>query len=189
MIPPQAVADFVAKLPVRKLFGVGPVLEKRLQDLNLHTCADLQKLPLETLASRFGSMGERLYQLCRGIDERPVNPERIRKSISVEMTYPYNLGTSQACIEKLPELVTKLQQRIARAGDIAPIHNLFVKLKFNDFQQTTVETLAETVSIETLQTLLEEAWARGEKPVRLIGIGLRLRHPHKKVLTQLKLPF
>ncbi len=86
VIRPEDVSAFVLDLPVRKLFGVGPRMEEKLGALNIKTCADLQRYSVEYLLQKFGAMGQRLYELARGIDNRPVNPERIRKSISVEET-------------------------------------------------------------------------------------------------------
>ncbi len=86
VIRPEDVSAFVLDLPVRKLFGVGPKMEEKLRALNIKTCADLQRYSIEYLLQKFGTMGQRLYELARGIDNRPVNPERIRKSISVEET-------------------------------------------------------------------------------------------------------
>src|SRR3989338_8211558 len=139
VIMPEDIAAFMTNLPVRKLFGVGPKMEEKLSTYNIETCADLQQYSVEYLHSKLGTMGLRLYELARGIDNRSVNPERIRKSISVEETFLNDLPNSEACLAALPELIARLEARIQRAGDIFGIHNLFVKLKFNDFQQTTVE--------------------------------------------------
>lgn len=138
VIKPEDIDAFVLPLPVRKLFGVGPKMEARLNDLNIKTCADLQQYSADYLSNKFGSSGQRLYELARGIDNRPVNPARIRKSISVEETYQSDLPSSQACLDALPELIARLETRIQRAGKIPNIHTLFIKLKFCDFQQTTV---------------------------------------------------
>src|SRR5690606_12319564 len=115
-------------------------------------------------------MGARLYELARGIDNRPVNPERIRKSISVEETYLKDLTNLEACLAALPELVTRLHSRIERAGEILGIHNLFVKLKFNDFQLTTVELVHHEVDSLVLCQLIKEGFSRKCLPVRLLGV-------------------
>ncbi|HAT8221249.1 TPA: DNA polymerase IV, partial [Legionella pneumophila] len=119
VIRPEDVNTFILDLPVRKLFGVGPKMEEKLNALNIKTCADLQRYSVEYLLHKFGTIGQRLYELARGIDNRPVNPERIRKSISVEETYPIDLPDSEACLEALPDLMVRLEARIQRAGKIS----------------------------------------------------------------------
>ncbi|AHE67551.1 DNA polymerase IV [Legionella oakridgensis] len=175
VIRPEDVAAFVLDLPVRKLFGVGPKMEEKLKALHIKTCADLQQYSVEYLLNKFGTMGRKLYELSRGIDNRPVNPERIRKSISVEETYPKDLPNSEACLAVLPELIARLEMRIQRADEIFGIHNLFVKLKFNNFQQTTVERVHDKLDLIILRQLIQEGFARKSIPVRLIGIGIKLK--------------
>lgn len=138
------------KLPVRKLFGVGPKMEEKLSTYNIKTCADVQYYSQEYLYHEFGIMGQRLYELARGIDNRSVNPERIRKSISVEETYLNDLPDVDACLAALPELIMCLEGRIRRAGEISGIHTVFVKLKFNDFQQTTVEQVMNHINFHVV---------------------------------------
>lgn len=187
VIRPEEVSSFVLALPVRKLFGVGPKMEEKMIALDIKTCADLQQHPIEYLINKFGSIGPRLYELARGIDHRPVNPERIRKSISVEETYSKDLPDSTACLAALPDLMTRLEARINRAGQIHGIHNLFVKLKFNDFQQTTIERLSTKIDLLILQQLVDEGFARQGLPVRLIGIGVRLKQEDIYQAQQLRL--
>ena len=173
VITPQEVATFMLTLPVRKLFGVGPKMEEKLASFNIRTCFDLQQFSAEFLFQEFGSMGEKLYELARGIDDRPVNPERIRKSISVEETYINDLPSSEACLMALPELIVRLERRIQQSGETSGIHKLFVKLKFNNFQQTTVERVHNTIDFNLLSHLIQEGFARKCLPVRLLGVGVR----------------
>lgn len=187
VIRPEDVDSFILDLPVRKLFGVGPKMEDKLGALNIKTCSDLQQHSIEYLSDEFGTMGLRLYELARGIDNRPVNPDRIRKSISVEETYPKDLPDSDACLDALPELIRRLEERIYRAGEIYGIHNLFVKLKFNDFQQTTVERMSNKVDLFILQQLIHEGFSRKFMPVRLLGIGIKLKQENVQTSTQLPL--
>jgi DNA polymerase-4 len=187
VIRPEEVDAFILNLPVRKLFGVGPKMEERLSAFKIKTCADLQHYSVEYLLNKFGSMGPRLYELARGIDDRPVNPERIRKSISVEETYSQDLPDSDACIAALPELMMRLEARIQRADAGSNIHNLFVKLKFNDFQQTTVERTSNKIDFDILSQLIREGYFRHGLPVRLLGIGIKLKQEQTHKSTQLRL--
>ncbi|HAZ7571917.1 DNA polymerase IV [Legionella sp. PATHC032] len=186
VIRPEDVNTFILDLPVRKLFGVGPKMEEKLNALNIKNCADLQRYSVEYLLHKFGTIGQRLYELARGIDNRPVNPERIRKSISVEETYPIDLPDSEACLEALPDLMVRLEARIQRAGKISGIHNLFVKLKFNDFQQTTIERVHDKLDLIVLRQLIQEGFARKCMPVRLLGIGIKLKQ--ENVYQSMQLP-
>lgn len=187
VIMPDEIADFMMNLPVRKLFGVGPKMEEKLGTYGIKTCADLQQYSVDYLFNEWGIMGSRLYELARGIDNRPVNPERIRKSISVEETYVQDLPDTEACLAVLPELLERLEARIQRAGDICGIHNLFVKLKFNDFQQTTVERMYDKLDRDILHQLILEGFSRKGLPVRLLGIGIKLRQENVNEMIQLPL--
>ncbi|MFO8794455.1 DNA polymerase IV [Legionella pneumophila serogroup 1] len=175
VIKPEDINMFMINLPVRKLFGVGPKMEEKLKVLNINTCGDLQNYSKDHLFNVFGTIGERLFDLARGIDERPVNPERIRKSISVKETYLQDLPDAMSCVAALPELIERLKVRIQRAGEISGIHNLFVKLKFSDFQQTTVECVYDQLDINLLSQLLHEGFLRKCMPVRLLSIGIKLK--------------
>ncbi|SHF13133.1 DNA polymerase-4 [Modicisalibacter ilicicola DSM 19980] len=176
VIPPEEVETFVAALPVDKLHGVGPATATKLHAMGIATCSDLRGWPLETLLERFGKFGTRLYALARGQDDRPVRVERERKSVSAENTFHRDLPGLAECRAELPTLIERLGQRLERHGN-PPIRGLFVKVRFNDFTLTTLEGLGRQVSPEHFLTLLDEAWARGSRPVRLLGVGVRLVPP------------
>lgn len=186
VIRPEEVAAFMIDLPVRKLFGVGPRMEEKLNALNIKTCGELQQHSMEYLSHEFGALGQRLYDLARGIDERPVNPERIRKSISVEKTYLHDLPNVESCFAALAELMVRLEARMKQAGTLSSIHTLFVKLKFNDFQQTTVECVHDSLDLNILCQLLHEGFLRKRMPVRLLGIGIKLKQ--EKIYEGIQLP-
>jgi DNA polymerase-4 len=174
LVKPGEVDAFVAALPVKKLFGVGKVTAAKLNRLGAQTCADLRTWSMDTLQQHFGAFGARLYDLCRGIDEREVNPVRERKSISTEETYTPDVPDLAACLALLPELMEHLQGRIKRNDAAKFINKLFVKIKFNDFQQTTVECVGYAPNMETYRHLMETGWLRASRPVRLLGVGVRL---------------
>lgn len=188
VITPAMVPAFVRKLPVRKLHGVGKVTAQRMQLLGIDTCADLQRYSLPELLELFGSFGERLYSLCRGIDERAIRTEQIRKSVSVEQTYAEDLQTVEQCLACLPDLLEQLQQRLGKGRQAPAIGKLFVKLKFSDFVSTTVEQTAFAPDPDSFRQLCRTGFARGgNKPVRLLGLGARLQLPNPQ--QQLELPF
>lgn len=171
---PNDVDDFVAKLAVKKLHGVGKVTAAKMHRLNLRTCKDLQNFGADALTEHFGSFGERLFELSRGIDNRPVSTDRIRKSVSVENTFDTDLPDLDSSLEAMLGLLPKLELRLKRLDSHYAIKKQFVKLKFHDFVTTTVEMLSEDTNPENYHTLCEHGFARGERAVRLIGVGVRV---------------
>ena len=171
---PNDVDDFVAKLAVKKIHGVGKVTAAKMHRLNLRTCKDLQNFGADALTEHFGSFGERLFELSRGIDNRPVSTDRIRKSVSVENTFDTDLPDLDSSLEAMLGLLPKLELRLKRLDNHYAIKKQFVKLKFHDFVTTTVEMLSEDTNPENYHTLCEQGFARGERAVRLIGVGVRV---------------
>ncbi|HWK53031.1 MAG TPA: DNA polymerase IV [Hyphomicrobiales bacterium] len=175
VITPQMVGNFVRELPVRKIHGVGKVTAHKMQLMGIDTCADLQALSLPQLIEHFGSFGERLYALCRGQDDRRIQVERVHKSVSVEETYPQDLENLGQCLAALPALFEQLSERVGDPSMRTDIGKLFVKLKFSDFVTTTVEHSATQLDFSGFEQLCATGYARGERPVRLLGLGIRLR--------------
>ncbi|WP_312246567.1 DNA polymerase IV [Stutzerimonas nitrititolerans] len=174
VITPAQVDEFVLGLSVTKLHGVGRVTAEKLQRMGIRTCADLRARNRLDLLRDFGSFGERLWGLAHGIDERPVQVESRRQSVSVENTYDRDLPDLAACLERLPELLQELTRRMARLDSRYRPGKPFVKLKFHDFTQTTLEQSGAGLELEDYADLLAVAFARGKRPVRLIGVGVRL---------------
>lgn len=185
-ITPEQVAAFMLKLPVRKIHGVGKVTAQRMQLLGIDSCADLQRYSLLELIELFGSFGERLYALCRGRDDRKIDLSQERKSISVEATYAQDLPGVEQCLAALPALHEDLLRRVAANRTQFTIGKQFVKLKFNDFVSTTVEQPASAPDLDGFMALCRTGFARGGRPVRLLGLGVRARA--QEHYTQLELP-
>ena len=174
VITPDKVETFLTSLPVKKLWGVGKVTAKRLDKLGIKTCDDVRRYDIFQFVELFGNFGEHIHKLAHGIDNRAVVSEWRRKSVSVENTYAQDLPDLAACLQKIPELIIALNQRMERLDDYYRIQNSFLKMKFNDFSQTTVERSYCSPVEQDLSILCEEAWQRGKIPVRLLGIGVRL---------------
>lgn len=172
-ILPEQVADFMRELPVRKLWGVGPKSADRFATMGIHTCGDLQRFSRAELAERHGKWGEELYHLCRGEDDRAVEPHRIRKSLSNESTFAENLTSLAACRAELEKLVEELMDELRRKAADRVIRKAFVKLKFADFTRTSRECICAEPTPEIFQSLLEAAHARSPLSVRLLGAGVR----------------
>jgi DNA polymerase-4 len=172
-VAPEQVPEFMEKLSVRKIWGIGEKTERKLEELGAKTCGELQRFSRPELVDLFGKFGLDLYDLCRGIDHRPVEPDRPRKSLSTEETFAVDLTTVEQCEEKLEDLFQELMGDLAQKEATRSITKIFVKLKFNDFTRTTAERAGLAPTLEDFHSLLDEAFARTGKPVRLIGVGVR----------------
>ena len=172
-VRPEQVSEFMGKLPVRKMWGIGEKTERKLEELGVKTCGELQHFSRPELVDLFGKFGLDLYDLCRGIDHRPVDPDRPRKSLSTEETFIVDLTTVQQCEEKLEDLFQDVMADLAQKEATRFITKIFVKLKFNDFTRTTAERAGLAPTLQDFRSLLDEAFARTGKPVRLIGLGVR----------------
>jgi DNA polymerase-4 len=187
VIRPEQVDEFVLQLPVEKLYGVGTVTAARLNAMGIQTCEDLRGWTPEALQARFGSFGARLYELSRGIDHRDVKVERQRKSLSVETTFVHDLPDLAACLRELPALYEDMLRRWQPMSERYRIGGKFVKLKFNNFVSTTAEQAADNSATSLFADLLEQAFHRHDRPVRLLGVGLRLLPVDHRAADQLSL--
>jgi DNA polymerase-4 len=176
-VKPEDVTEFMKDLPVRKIWGIGEKSERKLEELGVKTCSELQHFSRAELVDLFGKFGSDLYDLCRGIDERPVEPDRPRKSLSTEETFAIDLTTLHECEQKLEELFQDLMADLAQKESARDITKIFVKLKFNDFTRTTAEHAGLAPEVAEFRALLAEAFSRTGKPVRLIGLGVRFAEP------------
>ena len=176
VITPEKVQPFLDELPVERLFGVGRVGAAKLGELGVRTCADLRGLSRLTLGQHFGSFGERLYQLARGEDDRPVKTHRQRKSVSVEKTYDHDLARLEDWQRMLPALMERLQRRLDRLEHRYLISGLTARVRYSDFALATTDGPGEgQPSEEDFALLFEQLWERRAMPARLLGIGVRLR--------------
>lgn len=187
VITPDEVDDFVLDLPVTKLHGVGKVTAAKLARMGITDCAQLREHSILSLTQAFGAFGERLWSLARGIDERPVEHNSRRQSVSVERTFHSDLPDLAACQAELPELLAELNRRQQRLDDSYSPEKPFVKVKFHDFTQTTVEQSGAPLTLDSYRLLLSAAFMRGNKPVRLLGVGVGLHDRQQLDAVQLNL--
>ncbi|MDQ6655874.1 MAG: DNA polymerase IV, partial [Verrucomicrobiota bacterium] len=181
------VPEFMQELPVRKLWGIGAVTGQKLERLGVSTCGQLQRFSRAELCDHFGRFGLELYEQCRGIDHRGVEPDRERKSLSNEETFSSDLVTLEDCEDRLPELVEELTSELAQKATNRVVTKIFVKLKFSDFTRTTVERAGLAPNLDDFRMLLHEGFARTGKPVRLLGVGVRFACAEEAGAAQLAL--
>ncbi len=189
VIRPDDVQAFVRDLKVEKLFGVGKVTASKLHDLGVATCGDLQGIAPEVLLDKFGKQGYRLREMAFGRDERKVVVSRIAKSVSVERTFSQDLPDKHACDSVMASLVSDLALRLRRKAGRKPIHKLFIKIRYSDFSTHTLERVRDQVQEPELadyQPLFDELMTNPDRPVRLLGLGVRFRNDESPT-TQLRL--
>ncbi|MBJ7538934.1 DNA polymerase IV [Marinomonas transparens] len=178
VIAPDEQFEFISKVPVKCISGVGKVAQEKLAEINVFTCADLQKIDFSVLQKKVGSMAFKLSQYALGIDDRPVSVSRERKSISVEHTFAKDLAGLNECCVALPMLLADLEKRMKGRNFEAQLSKYYLKMKFDDFKQTTIEQpIKNKLSHEIFMNLLKQAYDRYQRPVRLIGVGYRLSPP------------
>lgn len=175
VITPDEIAAFVQTLPLEKIPGVGKVTLVKLHQLGLYVGGDVQQYDRNTLLTQFGKLGYSLWMRCHGIDQRHVETERIRKSVGVERTLPEDIQTDQQCLAVMFSLYGEMERRLQRVCPSMEIARQGVKLKFSDFQQTTVEHRQKQYDQAYFPTLLKEGLARQQgRGIRLIGLTVGL---------------
>jgi len=179
VIPPENVADFIADLPLNKIPGVGKVTEKRLSELGLHTCKDIQYYDLAKLLNKFGKLGHILHERCHGIDPCEVNNDRQRKSVGVEITLSKDIHKWEACLEILEKLYSELEKRLSQVRPDLRIARQGVKFKFSDFRLTTQEHVWHQLDQTDIFQVAKQLWQerREERGVRLVGLHVTLIDP------------
>ncbi len=191
VIPPEKGADFVARLPVGRLHGVGPVTARKMERLGIFTGADLRAWTVPQLEAHFGSAARWYSNICRGIDTREVKPDRPYKSVSAERTFDENLRDPQRLAAELTRVAGYAWERVDRA-EVAG-RTVTLKVKFADFEIITrSKSFPEAICdqptfLATGQSLLG-ALHPLPKGIRLLGLGLHnLTHMKSEGPSQLGL--
>ncbi|MEY8802150.1 DNA polymerase IV [Leisingera sp. XS_AS12] len=173
VIPTGKGEGFVADLPVGRFYGVGPVTQARMESLGIRTGADLRAKDMDFLRQHFGSSAERYHAISRGIDDRPVRPNRERKSIGAETTFEADVTDLRIASEALDHLSGKVSERCVQKGMSG--RTVTVKLKYGDFEQHTRQrTVTEAIQSQERIAMLARSILQEEhpfkKPVRLLGV-------------------
>src|SRR3954453_20667992 len=175
VITPEKGPDFVASLPVARFHGIGPVTAKKMEQLGIHTGADLRDWSLPALQAKFGSSAEWYWRIARGIDEREVKPDRPYKSVSAERTFDEDLRDADRLAAELVRIAGYAWDRVGRA-EVAG-RTVTLKVKYGDFTIITrSKSFAANVPdlgafIVAGQSLLA-ALHPLPKGIRLLGLGL-----------------
>jgi len=178
----EEIESFLTDLPVDKIWGVGKRTAQRLREAGIATCGELRGRGEVELVRRFGKFGRSLHRLCRGIDERPVESNRERKSLGNERTFRENLVSLEEGRERLDELIEELAEDLSGRDEDRGIRECVVKVKFEDFQVTTAQRSSDRIDPELMRELLAEAWNRGGgRSVRLLGAAVRFRDTEEAV--------
>jgi DNA polymerase-4 len=193
VITPEIAPGFIDQLPVRKFFGVGKVTEKRMHNLGVITGADLKKFSLETLVQHFGKAGRYYYHIARGRDDRPVQPDRVRKSYGKETTLENDIDEIDQMLSILEDLARKVVYGLRRENRKG--FTLTLKVKYHDFQiitrsVTLTEPIIDTeLVMDHVKNLLAKTDA-GKVKVRLLGISVsNFLDENAGCWVQLPLPF
>lgn len=174
-IHPDQALDFIANLPIESFWGVGPVTAKKMHQLGIHNGLQLRMCSLEMLIRQFGKAGTVYYDFARGIDLRPVEAVRIRKSIGCERTLEKDISLQSSVIIELYHVAVELIERLQRKGFKG--NTLTLKIKFHDFTQITrsITQGNELTALDKIlplakQLLKEVDYER--HPIRLIGLSV-----------------
>lgn len=175
VVPPGRGEIYVESLPIGRFHGVGPVTAAKMERLGIFTGADLRRQSLEFLEQHFGKSGPWYHAISRGVDERPVNPDRERKSSGAETTFQRDLLDPREIEAGVLSMADDVWDWCAKTG--ARARTVTVKVKWADFKQVTrsrsVSTLVgdpemlRAVSLSLVRTLFPPRTG-----VRLVGVTL-----------------
>ena len=179
VLTPDEVPGFLKTLPLGKIPGVGKVSAAKLESMGLRTCEDVQNSDLAMLLKRFGKFGRILWERSHGIDEREIHNDRQRKSIGVERTLEEDIHEWADCEAIVERLYPELERRLAKVRPDLRIARQGIKLKFNDFQQTTQEHVWPKLTKDDLLATAYQSWQerRAGRGVRLVGLHVTLLDP------------
>ena len=199
-VNPDEVEAFLEKLDIKKFYGVGKVTAEKMYQLGIFTGYDLKQKSLEYLEKHFGNSGFHYYQICRGIHNSAVKPNRKIKSVGAERTFGENLSSEIFMEERLQSIAKELEKRLQKSKISGK--TITLKIKYSDFTlQTRSKTLPyfvndKNIILDVAKDLLYQERLRNA--VRLLGISIhnlnneektKTELPQKSVSVQLKFEF
>lgn len=174
-IHPNQALEFISKLPIEAFWGVGKVTAVKMHSLGIHSGKELRDCSLEFLLQQFGKVGSLYHDFSHGVDNRPVEAARIRKSVGCEHTLDKDITLVSSIIIELYHVATELVERLKRSGFKG--NTLTLKLKFNDFSQKTrcISVDYELTKLEKILPLAKQLLRNidlNEHKIRLIGLSV-----------------
>lgn len=192
VIPPGEAQDFIDGLEVKRFFGIGKVSAKKLNEIGIWFGRDLKKLERHELIRMFGKAGNYYFDICRGIDNRPVQPYKERKSVGIENTFTNDLYLTTEIEQELINTVQSLWKRMERANKYG--RTLTLKFTYSDFEKhTRSKTL--NLPISSLAQLEKEALQLFKsitllKSIRLLGLTVsNFKREKQSPVVQLTIDF
>lgn len=192
IVPPEKIQKFLDKMPVEKLFGVGPKTKLKLNSLEIKSIDQLKNLKLYELESYFGTFGKTLFHYARGIDQRSVKPFRLAKSIGKETTFKEDKLEINELTGVLETLIEEVLDELNHDKLLAK--TITIKVRFHDFQTLTRSMTFNYPSNdekdiqEKAKNLLYDIDSLGHTPIRLIGFSVKIFYPQTQN-QQLQLNF
>ena len=174
VITPKMGPAFVQDLPVGKFHGIGPATSAKMNGLGIFTGMDMRNQTLEFMTANFGKAGGYYYWISRGIDERPVRANRIRKSVGAENTFSQDLADYEALAAELQPLIEKVWRHCETTR--ARGRTATLKVKFSDFELITrsksVAVIDSASDLSSLALELLKQLMPPKKAIRLLGISV-----------------
>jgi len=177
VVTPEEVQSTVDKLPLEKIPGVGKVSLEKLHQAGFFLCEDIKNSDYRELLRKFGRLGASLWKKSHGIDNREVVVERERKSVGVERTFSQNISTYEECWQVIEgKLFPELDIRLSKASPDKAIIKQGIKVKFADFQLTTIEHIHPQLELDDFRQLLSDVLKRQKgREIRLLGLSVMLK--------------
>lgn len=175
VIPPDRGKAFVAALPIGKFHGIGPATAEKMLALGIRQGRDLEDRGEVFLVEHFGKAGRYFHRLSLGIDDRPVQPERPRKSASAETTFEYDIHDPAVVVEKTAEMAARAWERATRHGTSG--RSVSLKIRFEDFEdlsrsRTFPHPFADAGGFAAAASGLLETLLPFDRGIRLIGVTM-----------------
>jgi DNA polymerase-4 len=180
VVKPEEQMEFIAGLPIEEFHGVGPATAEKMRGLGIETGADLQETAERELRRHFGKRGAHFKTLAMGEDDRPVTPNRERKSVGAERTFREDLSEPEKMLERLENIAEAVARRLRSSGPKGGHQKgrtVTLKLKSHEHEITTRQTtLRRAVSEKAELMILAERLLHRPRPptepVRLLGLSV-----------------
>ena len=175
VVRPEEQMEFIAGLPIGEFHGIGPVTEEKMQEMGIEKGADLQEASEKRLRHRFGKRGGHFKKLAMGTGDRPVQPDRERKSVGAERTFSEDVSEPEEMLSRLEPIADRVSGRLEDAGQKG--RTVTLKLKSYDHEVSTRQTTLRRAvrTREDLMRLVRRLLQRPappEEPARLLGISV-----------------